>query len=136
MVVWAHRLSAPERNGHDLAYGITAAIWFLVLVACLGLWTLAGVRVATHLRLGPLVLRLEAALAAAVTGTMTVMTVATLVWWGSLASSSPWPPTGDALQATAFPGTFQLLGPTLLMLGATCLAIAGTTRALRAAVPR
>jgi hypothetical protein len=43
IVVWADRLSPVQRDGRDAGYAAVAALWALLLVACLTAWTIAGV---------------------------------------------------------------------------------------------
>jgi hypothetical protein len=114
IVVWAHGLSAAQRNGRDAAYGVGAGLWALLLVACLTAWTAAAVAVARRLDLSPAVLRLETFLATAVTVSMAAMTAATVVWLAALDQAA-----ASYLVATA------------LMLVATAVATAGSLRAVR-----
>jgi hypothetical protein len=117
LVAWAHVLTAPQRNGRDLLYSLAFVAWALVCVGCLGAWTVAAVATARRLTLTAATLRLEAWLTAGVTGSMVLMTAATLTWWVSLAPVSV-PPL--------------LLGCVTLMLAATALGGVGAMRALRA----
>jgi hypothetical protein len=117
IVVWAHRLSAAQRNGLDAAYGVGAGLWALLLVACLVAWTAAAVAVARRIDLPSAVMRLETLLATAVTLSMAAMTAATVVWWAAL----------DQVAAS-------YLVTTALMLIATAVAAAGSVGAVRGLV--
>jgi hypothetical protein len=121
LVVWAHRLTAAQRNGHDAGYGALAVSWALLLLIALAAWTAAAVSVARRLDLPAQTLRLDAVLAAGVAASMAVMTVAMAVWWGALAAS---PSTAAA------PLQPQLWVAAGLMLAATLVAGAGAARAL------
>lgn len=123
LVIWAHRLTASQRDGRDLRYELGFAAWALVVVVCLATWTALAARVGRCLELAPGVLRLESWLAAATACSMAVMTVATAVWWAALVSSAaslPSPPLGLAFA---------------LMLAATALGALGARRAV-GAIPR
>jgi len=122
LVLWAHRLTEAQRNGHDALYTGIGAAWGLLVLATLVGWTRAATATAAHLDLPPAVLRLEARLAAALAVAMAVMTAATAVWWASLAAA----------------GTVSSLAPQLvvagvLMLLATVVAAGAAGRGLRAA---
>jgi hypothetical protein len=123
-VIWAHHLNDVQRNGGDTLYSGAAVVWILFFVSSLGLWTAAAVSAARHLELGVASLRLEALIAAAVTITMVVMTVADAVWWTSLAS------TADTRQVVV-PVSLPMVQITGLMLIATLFAAAGSARSLR-----
>jgi hypothetical protein len=100
LVIWAHRLTASQRDGRDLGYELGFAACAVIVVVCLATWTLLAVRVGRCLELAPGVLRLEARLAAAAASSMAVMTVAAAVWWAALARSAAnlsSPPLGLAL---------------------------------------
>jgi hypothetical protein len=125
VVLWAHRLSAAQRNGHDAAYAAVTVSWALLLAACLAAWTAAGVAAARRLALAPALVRLEALLAAGVAAAMVTMTAATAVWWGALARSAP-----SFLGAAGSPLAPQLLVATVLMLVATLAAGYGAGRAV------
>jgi hypothetical protein len=131
VILWAHRLSPAQRNGHDAAYAVVTALWALLLVACLAAWTAAGVAIARRLELSPALLRLESLLAAGVAVAMLAMTAATAVWWGALARSAPWFFAGAPAGSAPSPLAPQLLVAAILMLVATLAAAFGAGRALR-----
>jgi hypothetical protein len=119
IVVWAHGLTAAQRNGRDVAYGVGAGLWALLLVACLTAWTAAAVAVARRLDLSPALLRLETFLATAVTVSMAAMTAATVVWLAALDQAA-----ASYLVAAA------------VMLVATAVATAGSLAAVRGLAAR
>lgn len=59
---------------------------------------------------------------------MVVMTVATAVWWGSIASSTPWFLQGTPAGSAGSPLNVQLVGTMVLMLVASILAGYGVSR--------
>jgi hypothetical protein len=124
---WAHRLSEPQRNGADLAYGLSALGAGLLVVASIATVTAAGVQIVRQLRLSPGVLRLEGRLAEAVTAAMAIMAVATCVWWGVVAAAAPWFFGGTVGRHGSGIGlrTVVVMG---LMLGAVVLAALGSRR--------
>lgn len=132
LVVWAHGLTGPQRNGHDVAYAIAFLCLALLAAACLVAWTVAAVATARRLPLRAATLRTETWIACAVAGAMGVMTAATAVWWGALAGAAPWFLAGSAAGAAASPLAPQLLAAAALMLLATLLGGAGAQRAVRA----
>ena len=119
LVWWAHRLSAAQRNGADVAYGLGALLFGLLVVASIATVTAAGVHAVRRIRLSPSVLRLEGHLAEAVTGAMIVIAAAACVWWGIMAASVPW-----------FFVRMQMIMVTGLMLAAVILAALGTRRVI------
>jgi hypothetical protein len=130
LVFWAHHLNTGQRNGHDLGYQAGFAVWALVGLASLVAWTATAVTVARRIRFTDRMLKVETALAAAVSLTMLTMTIATAVWWGALAHFAPWALHERSSGPAASPITLQLITAGLLMAIATALAIAGTARAV------
>jgi hypothetical protein len=123
VVVWAHRLSAAQRNGADGSYGAVVTVLFLCGLTALAACTRAAVMTARRLDLSPQILRAEALLAAAVAASMVAMIAATAVWWGAVARSAPHyfgPVPANMIVACTF------------MLVATTLGTAGAVRSLRA----
>jgi hypothetical protein len=130
LVVWAQGLTAPQRNGHDLPYGIAFVAWGVLCAACLAAWTVAAVATARRLRLPTGTLRLEAWIAAGVTLAMAAMTIATAIWWAALEHSAPWVLAGEPAGSFVFISPPALVGATTLMLVATLLGAFGAGRAL------
>ncbi len=137
LVGLARTLTAAQRNGELVFH---PAIWYdqvafvatmLLLAVALGLWTVAAVATVRRLDLTGTVLSVEAALAAAATLAMVVMTVATAVWWGSVASSTPWFLQGTPAGSAGSPLNPQLVSTMVLMLVASILAGYGVSRSAR-----
>ena len=128
---WAHTLTSLQRNGGDHTYGGVFLAWVALLAATLLAWAAAAAACARRLDLSARELRLEARLGAAVALAMAVVTVATAVWWGAVASAAPWFLDGGPAGAQGSPLSANTLAPALLMLCACALAAVGTHRALR-----
>ena len=130
---WAHSLTPAARNGHDALYSGVFAAWVLLFVACLLAWTTAARATARQLSWSERMLRLEVWLGLAVSAAMAVMTVATAIWWEALASAAPWFFDGRPVGSSASALTLNLAIPSLLMVAATLLGLAGALRAFKAA---
>ncbi len=129
---WAHSLTAAARNGHDTFYSGVFVSWILLVAACLVAWTTAAGATARQLSWPGRLLRLEVWLGVAVSATMAVMTIATAIWWATLASAAPWFFDGQPVGSNASALTLNIAVPTTLMLCATALALIGAIRAVKA----
>jgi hypothetical protein len=131
LVVWAHRLNGLQRNGRDPLYGLAFALGGLLVIACLSAWTAVVVAIARRIELPAIVLKVEAVLALGVSLTMLAMSVATILWWATIATRAPWAlhelPVGTAASGLVP----QLLAAIALMSAATVLAGMGASNALR-----
>lgn len=126
IVIWAHRLTAAQRSGHDGAYAVGFAAFALLAALCLATWGAAAAVLLRRLELSPRTLRAEAALACALAGAMLAATAATALWWGSAASAArAFPSTGGA-DGRADPATVAMLATAVAaMLVATLAAATG-----------
>jgi hypothetical protein len=131
LVELAHRFSNTQRNSGSFFYGGVFLLWVVLVAACLFVWTVAAVATARRLRLPEKTLRLEAWLALAVSAAMAAITIATAVWWASLADAAPWFFSGRPVGSVASPFEPKLALAAALMLCATLLGLAGATRAIR-----
>jgi hypothetical protein len=132
LLTWAHTLSASARNGHDVVYGCAFLAWVALLTASLLAWTALATRITAGVRLTRPVLRIHAWLVPAVAVAMAAMTVATLVWWATVAGEAPAALTGGSRMAHASPLVPALVLAAVLMLVATSLAGLGANRAMSA----
>ena len=132
LAAWAHSLTPLARNGSDAAYSGAFLAWVVLFAACLFTWAAAAAATARHLTLSTGMLRFEVWLGAAVSAAMAVMTIATAVWWRSIASAAPWFFDGRPAGAGAAALPANMLVPAALMLCATCLGLIGATRAIKA----
>jgi hypothetical protein len=117
LVVWAHGLSATQRDGHDVAYAIAFVAWALLCAGTLSAWTAAAVSLARRLELDAATLRAQTWLAVAASVAMATITTATVVWWAAVG--------GKVTSVT-------LVLAAIAMVLATTLAAAGSRSAVRA----
>lgn len=130
-VVWAHSLSAQDRNGALPVYG-----WFFVLVslvafAALGCATAAAVAVARRVELSASLLRVLSVMAIALAGVMALALVSLVAWWASEAVHAPRflaqvIGNGMPFQSSVVPPTLLASG-VLLVLG-LALGVGGVAR--------
>jgi hypothetical protein len=123
IILWAHRLTASQRNGHDAAYAATFAIFALLMALALASWTATAGALVSRLELSARVLRAEAALACALAGAMLAASAATLLWWSSAASAAP------AFLAPQPHGPGSAPGSPLLLAGAVAAMLVATLAA-------
>ena len=137
LVAVAHTLTPAQRNGelasHPVVwyYLVQFIVTMLLVAVALALWTVAAVVTALRLDLPRPVLAAEALLAVGAAAAMVVMTAATAVWWGSIASSAPWFLHGTRAESAGSPLSAQLVGTMVLMLVASILAGYGVSRVAR-----
>jgi hypothetical protein len=124
--VWAHHLNEIQRNGGDGIYSGAIGLWALLVTATLAQWTVTGVATARRIDWARRTLRIEAVLAVAVAGVMATMTVATALWWGTVAQDAPWFLHGTASGTHPSPFTLQLVVTMMLMLISVLVAVYGT----------
>jgi hypothetical protein len=138
LVALARTVTPEQRNGGLLYH---AVVWYylvpfvltmLVIVATLALWTVAAVAVARRLELSRRVLSVEGALAVAVAVAMPLMTAATALWWGAVASGEPWFIQGARPGSSASGFSASLAATMALMLVACAVAGFGLSRVARA----
>ena len=128
---WAQSLSPSKRNGADDLYSAGFVLWFAVAVSCLFAWAVAAAAVARRLELSRVVLRVEAGLAVGVAAAMVVMTVATLVWWASLADAAPWFFSGRPIGSGGNGIDPNLIVASALAVAAAALGLLGAARSVR-----
>jgi len=129
--IWAHHLTAAQRNGHNDVYTAAVLGWAALFAACLFSWAAAAVATVRHLNPTPRLLTLETRLAVAVTAAMAAMTIATAVWWATIANSAPWFFAGTAAGTPGMVAPLNLVIPVALMLTATLSGSMGARRSLR-----
>jgi hypothetical protein len=132
LAAWAHSLKPSARNGSDALYSGVFLAWVMLFVACLFAWAAAAAATARRLALPASELRLEVWLGAAVSAAMAVMTIATAVWWVSLAHAAPWFFDGRPVGSAASALQANIVVPALLMLCASLFGLAGARRATKA----
>lgn len=117
IAIWAHGLSASQRNGSDTAYEIGFSAMAIIYIACLAAWTTAALSIASRIELGPRLGRVQASLATFVALAMLAIAAAIGVWWATLASTVPWVLHGLALHGLALHGPASPVTPPLLLGG-------------------
>jgi hypothetical protein len=137
LVAVARTLTPAQRGGELLYHPV---VWYylveftvtvLLLAVMLALWTVAAVATVRRLDFPRYVLSAEAVLAIAVTAAMLLMTAATAVWWGVIASSAPWFLQGVRAGSAASALNPQIIGTMVLMLLAIIVAGYGVSRVAR-----
>lgn len=132
LALWAHRLDAFQRNGHEPLYGLAFVAVGLLVAACLAAWTAAFGTAARRIELSVRLLKVEVGIAVAASLTMLAMTIATATWWTALASRAPGALQEQPIGTDVSPLVIPLLVAMVLMVVATGLAVIGGIRALRA----
>ncbi len=138
LVALAHTVTPEQRNGgllyHPVVwyYLVAFVVTMLVIVATLVLWMVAAVTVARRLELSRRVLSVEGSLAVAVAVAMSLMTAATALWWGAVASGAPWFIQGARPGSPASGFSGSLAATMALMLVACAVAGFGLSRVARA----
>ena len=94
---------ARYRYGRDAFYSVVFVAWVLLIAAGLAAWTAVASTTAHQLTWPTRILRLEVRLGVAVTAAMAVMTIATAIWWVTLAQAAPWFFDGHPLAPTPQP---------------------------------
>ena len=132
LAAWAHSLTPAARNGHDALYGAAFLGWVVLGAACLFAWAAAASATARRLTISPPLLRFEVWVGATLSAAMVAMTIASAVWWGSLARAAPWFFEGRPVGSDASALAANVVIPVALMLLASALGLGGAIRALRA----
>jgi hypothetical protein len=132
VLAWAHRLSTPERNGHDALYGLAVLALAVLAASSLASWAATAGAIARRLELSPATLRFEAGIAAAAALCMAAMTASTALWWRGLAHAAPWFLAGRPAGTPSSALPPELAVATAAMAIATALGAIGARRALRA----
>lgn len=138
LVAWAHRLTAPARNGALWPYSLAGAALAVSVCASIGLSAAAAVSVVRRLDLGRRVLLAEALLALTMLGVLAVIAAGMVVWWVSVARAAPDFLAGGPVGWPGSPAPATLLVAGTLMVGGLGAALVGAgrvTRALRAVPP-
>jgi hypothetical protein len=131
LLLWAHHLTAHQRNGGIHWYGTLFLIWAGLIVITLTLWTVAAVAAARRLELPTAILTAEAALGAFVALAMVAMVGATAVWWEAMAQDAPSYLNASPGGAPGSPWDIWLITTVALMVAAMGTATAGVVRGVR-----
>ena len=126
LLVWAHNLSAHQRNGGSAGYGALFVVWAALAVVTLVLWTVLAVVAARNVTFSRSVLAAEAGMAVAVALAIVGILAATSLWWALIALRAPSFISGHP----ASPLNVRLVATVALM---TLAGAAATTGAVRIA---
>jgi hypothetical protein len=136
-LAWAHRLSQHDRNGGLVIYGVAFVLISLVAFVALGYATAAAVTVARRIDVPGRVLQTLGTMALALAGSMALIFVGVIGWWGSEDAHAPHVllngiGNGFPFTSRTFPPTLVAAG--LLMLLGLVLAVIGSGRVARSIV--
>lgn len=127
LLIWAHHLSAHQRNGGSAGYGILFLVWAALIVGTLVLWTMAAVVAARNVTFSRSLLAAEAGMAIAVALAVVAILAATSLWWALIAERAPTFLSGDP----ASPINASLAATVAVMALAAVAATAGAARIAR-----
>ncbi len=131
LLVWAHHLTPPQRNGGMHWYGALFFVWATLIATTVALWTALAVVIGRRLELSTALLTAEAALAVATTGAMLIMVAATMVWWGAVAEDAPGFLSASPGGAPGSPWDVWFVATVALMLASISIAAVGLVREFR-----
>jgi hypothetical protein len=124
LLVWAHHLSAHQRNGGSVGYGILFLVWAALIAATLVLWTVFAVVAARNVTFSRSLLAAVACMAVAVALAVVGIVAATILWWILIAERAPTFLGGDS----ATPLNARLVATVAVMALAAAAATAGAAR--------
>jgi hypothetical protein len=130
--MWAHQLSAHQRNGGSLGYEAAFLTWVAFAVVSLTLWTAVAVSVGRRVDLSRRAVRAEAGLALGLAAVMGVVTAASVVWWVGMAVYAPTFLTGQPAGTGSALFDLPLLVAVGVMLAGLALSTVGVRRIVRA----
>ena len=133
---WAHGLTSQQRNGASAEYSAAFVAVALFVAVTLLAWQLVAIRCASVITFTPRLLRVESALAYALTMVMVVVTAGTVTWWAQVARHAPWFVQGSARGVMVSGVSWRLVLTASMMTLSSALAIAGTTRIARSTLGR
>jgi len=126
--LWAHHLTSAQRNGANGWYSLVFIAWALVVVTTLGLWTAAGVDVASRIDFTPRELRWESGLALGVCLSSLVVVATATLWWIQVGVHAPWFLEGSTAGVATSPWSAQLVAIVVVLALGTITAIWGASR--------
>jgi hypothetical protein len=127
LLVWAHHLTAHQRNGGSAAYTALFLAWAALVVVTLLLWTVLAVVAAGKVTFARSLLAAQAGMAVAVALAIVGIVTATSLWWALIAERAPTFLSGNP----ALPVNAQLIATVALMALAAAAATAGAVRIAR-----
>ncbi len=127
LLAWAHHLSAHQRNGGSIGYGILFLVWAALVVVTFVLWTVFAVVTARNVTLSRALLAAQASMAVVVALAVIGILAATGLWWALIAQRAPTFLSGDS----STPFTVRIGGTVAVMVLAAAAATAGAVRIAR-----
>lgn len=123
VLIWAHHLSAHQRNGGSVGYGVLFLLWLALVVASLVSGTVLAVVVARNVTFSRRLLAAEASMAIAVALAVVGILAATSLWWALIAQRAP-----TLLNDSAAPLNARLVATIAVMALAAAAATGGAVR--------
>ena len=131
LVIWAHQLTAHQRNAGFGWYQFLFAVAGILFAATIITWMSAAVSATRRLTIGLAKLRVLGVLAVAVAACMPIMTAAAAAWWGTMAATAPWFLAGTPAGSSPSPLAANLLSVLIVMTIASGAGIFGLLRVIR-----
>ncbi len=131
VVVWAHHLDGPHRNGAYWPYTVAALVGTALVAAMLASWVLAAGAAVVESPPPDRVLRACGVLSVVVTLAIAVVLAGTVTWWWSVAAHAPWFFGGGRARSAAAPVPAPLAAASLSMVVGLALASGGAWRVVR-----
>jgi hypothetical protein len=127
LLVWAHHLTAHQRNGGSVAYTALFLAWAALVVVTLALWTVLAIVAARKVTFARSLLAAEAGMAVAVAFAIVGIAATTSLWWALIAERAPTFLSGNP----AFPVNSRIVATVALMALAGVAATLGAVRIAR-----
>jgi hypothetical protein len=128
LTVWAHSLSATQRDRGSGGYGIAFLAVVLLAIATLAAWTLLAVKVERRLPMAGALLKAEWAAGIVLAAITVVIFVGIVSWWAQLGSHAPWFFADRAPGVPASWWSWRLAASALFGLAGSCAALVGAVR--------
>jgi len=123
MRIWSGHLTADQRDGGDLPYGLIAIALAIVCAGSVISWTAAGTAAACRINLDVCLARRAGVMAILLASTMLVLTAGSVLWWVAIATRAPWFLAGTPA------GTRGAVAPPLLVVACAVMALAALVAA-------
>lgn len=126
LLVWAHHLSAHQRNGGSNGYKVLFLVWAALIAVTLVSWTVLAVAAARNVIFSRALLVAVACMAIAVALAVVAILAGTSLWWALVAQRAP-----TFLSDSATPLNPRLVASVTVMAAAAATATAGAVRIVR-----
>lgn len=128
LAAWAHGLNVVQRNGGLAAYTVAFLAWVSLVVSTLVAWTAVAVAATRRTQFSSRVLKVESSLAVTLAGVMAGLTVATFLWWWTMATRAPWYVHWSPMGSNAYVFSAQLTVTVAVMAAGVALSGYGAFR--------